>query len=59
MERRFQLCSGSGGLTGLKRSRIIRLPSPPESQDGAGGNRGVIESSDLLLQAITSGNPPQ
>lgn len=48
-----------GRANGIKEQGIIRLPLPLESQDGAGGNRGVIQPSDLLLQAITSGNPPQ
>lgn len=47
-----------GSTDGIKEQGIIRLPLLLESQDGAGGNGRVIESSDLV-QAITSGNPLQ
>lgn len=38
-ERKFQLCAGSGGLTGLKRSKTVLLPLLLDSQDRTGGKQ--------------------
>lgn len=51
-ERKFQLCVGSGGLTGLKSSKILLLPLPLESQDRTGGN----PSSYWVQWPVTAGN---